>query len=208
VAVWTPSTQSSGARHEFLPIALVAAAPSAEQGGSLRRRSTMQADPARSFDPDHARILVVGPMAGGKTTLVHSLCHGEGAGPAGARLRPPPTVGCNVDVKVRMQLCCLTKARVHQWLGRGRSCEAGGRERRSRALLLKIDHHCSPRFDISFRVESPPVRPASSTTARCHVESRARARFSAHDWQLHGFTCLLFLHRLCLCHRESPLVAA
>lgn len=78
------------------PLSLLPRRPSSAK----RRRSTMQADPVRSFDPDHARVLVVGPMASGKTTLVHSLCHGEGAG-AGALLKPTPTVGCNVDVKVR-----------------------------------------------------------------------------------------------------------
>lgn len=79
-----------------------------------RRRTTMQADPVRSFDPDHARVLVVGPMASGKTTLVRSLCHGDGAG-GGARLRPPPTVGCNVDVKVMR----TRKARVVDAFSRG-----------------------------------------------------------------------------------------
>lgn len=62
----------------------------------------MQAAPAKNFDPTHARVLVVGPMASGKTTLVQSLCHGGtgGTAAAGLRSKPPPTIGCNVDVKV------------------------------------------------------------------------------------------------------------
>lgn len=61
----------------------------------------MQAAP--KFDPNHARVLVVGPMASGKTTLVQSLCHGRTKGAAAeatVRSKPPPTIGCNVDVKV------------------------------------------------------------------------------------------------------------
>lgn len=72
----------------------------------------MQATSTISFDPNHARVLVVGPMAGGKTTLVQSLCHGAtgGTASAGVQSKPPPTIGCNVDVKVllhsmRYMLC-------------------------------------------------------------------------------------------------------
>eukprot|EP00903_Cladosiphon_okamuranus_P010627 g10049.t1 len=62
----------------------------------------MQATSTISFDPNHARVLVVGPMAGGKTTLVQSLCHDGtgGTASAGVRSKPPPTIGCNVDVKL------------------------------------------------------------------------------------------------------------
>lgn len=60
---------------------------------------------SKSFDPHHARVLVVGPMAVGKTTLVNALCYGCDGGPLHGR--PAPTVGCNVDVKVRAeQLRC------------------------------------------------------------------------------------------------------
>lgn len=53
------------------------------------------------FDPNHARVLVVGPMFAGKTSLVHSLCHCSPAGGGAAVLqKPTPTVGCNVEVKV------------------------------------------------------------------------------------------------------------
>ncbi|CAM9308393.1 unnamed protein product, partial [Ectocarpus sp. 12 AP-2014] len=59
----------------------------------------MDASAGKNFDPHHARILVVGPMAAGKTTLVHSFCHGDsGNGVPGNTL---PTVGCSVDVKVQ-----------------------------------------------------------------------------------------------------------
>ncbi|CAM9952121.1 unnamed protein product [Scytosiphon promiscuus] len=58
----------------------------------------MDASAAKNFNPLHARVLVVGPMAAGKTTLVHSLCHG--ATSSTPQRRPPPTVGCNVDVKM------------------------------------------------------------------------------------------------------------
>lgn len=66
---------------------------------------TMQAASTNNFDPNHARVLVVGPMASGKTTLVQSLCYGGtgGTAAAGVRSRPPPTIGCNVDVKVLLQ---------------------------------------------------------------------------------------------------------
>ncbi|CAN0499756.1 unnamed protein product [Ectocarpus sp. 12 AP-2014] len=58
----------------------------------------MDASAGKNFDPHHARILVVGPMAAGKTTLVHSFCHGDsGNGVPGNTL---PTVGCSVDVKL------------------------------------------------------------------------------------------------------------
>lgn len=63
----------------------------------------MQPASPNDFDPNHARVLVVGPMASGKTALVQSLCHGGIGGTAtvGVRSRPhPPTIGCNVDVKV------------------------------------------------------------------------------------------------------------
>lgn len=57
------------------------------------------------LDPNHARILVVGPMFAGKTSLVNSLCHcsSSSAGGGGAALlhKPAPTVGCNVEVKVQ-----------------------------------------------------------------------------------------------------------
>eukprot|EP00752_Nemacystus_decipiens_P002593 g2426.t1 len=41
-------------------------------------------------------------MSIGKTTLVRSLCHGGtgGTAAAGARSKAPPTIGCNVDVKL------------------------------------------------------------------------------------------------------------
>lgn len=66
------------------------------------RRTSMDESAAKNFNPHHARVLVVGPMAAGKTTLVHSLCHGANGATSGAmqQQRPPPTVGCNVDVKV------------------------------------------------------------------------------------------------------------
>ncbi|CBN75784.1 LIP1, Ras superfamily GTPase [Ectocarpus siliculosus] len=58
----------------------------------------MDASAGKNFDPHHARVLVVGPMAAGKTTLVHSFCHGGGGnGVPGNTL---PTVGCSVDVKL------------------------------------------------------------------------------------------------------------
>ncbi|CAN0083283.1 unnamed protein product, partial [Hapterophycus canaliculatus] len=61
----------------------------------------MDTSAATSYNPHHARVLVVGPMAAGKTTLVHSLCHGANGGTSGApQHRPSPTVGCNIDVKV------------------------------------------------------------------------------------------------------------
>ncbi|CAM9620090.1 unnamed protein product [Ectocarpus fasciculatus] len=59
----------------------------------------MDASAGKSFDPHHARVLVVGPMAGGKTTLVHSFCHGGGGG-NGVLGNTLPTVGCSVDVKL------------------------------------------------------------------------------------------------------------
>ena len=64
----------------------------------------MESFAAEDFDPDHARVLVVGPMSAGKTTLVHSLCHVGVSGGAALRKRPPPTVGCNVDVKAGNRL--------------------------------------------------------------------------------------------------------
>lgn len=50
---------------------------------------------ATLFDQNHARVLVVGPMGVGKSSLVHALCHG-----GEVLQRPRTTVGCNVDVKV------------------------------------------------------------------------------------------------------------
>lgn len=61
----------------------------------------MDASAGKNFDPHHVRILVVGPMAAGKTTLVHSFCHGGGGnGVPGNTL---PTVGCSVNVKVQRE---------------------------------------------------------------------------------------------------------
>ena len=63
----------------------------------------MESFAAEDFDPHHARVLVVGPMSAGKTTLVHSLCR-VGVSGAALQRRPPPTVGCNVDVKAGIVL--------------------------------------------------------------------------------------------------------
>ncbi|CAM9505618.1 unnamed protein product [Discosporangium mesarthrocarpum] len=46
------------------------------------------------FDPNHARVLVVGPMESGKTSLVHYLCHGK------PLAWPTCTIGCGVEVKL------------------------------------------------------------------------------------------------------------
>ncbi|CAN0450250.1 unnamed protein product [Ascophyllum nodosum] len=56
----------------------------------------------KELDPNHARVLVVGPMLSGKTTLVESLCRACGDDTVASRRnrRPPPTVGCNVEVKL------------------------------------------------------------------------------------------------------------
>lgn len=72
----------------------------------------MQEASTNNFDPNHARVLVVGPMASGKTTLVQSLCHGGtgGTAAAGVRSKPSPTIGCNVDVKVFRECCCVLSA--------------------------------------------------------------------------------------------------
>lgn len=56
----------------------------------------MMASDAPLYDPNHTRILVLGSMGAGKTTLVHALCH-DGV----VLHRPKTTVGCNVDIKVR-----------------------------------------------------------------------------------------------------------
>lgn len=47
-----------------------------------------------SIDIDKVRIIVIGDSGVGKTSLIHTLCHGEPI------INPTWTIGCSVDVKL------------------------------------------------------------------------------------------------------------